>query len=508
VVAVNPDTILLNWLLALPFFAAAAAALFPRLAMRVRSQREAEALRRGPWPLAALTCLMGMAVCARLIVVTSAGERVVADYWWTRDLYHLRLQADVFTSVAACLIYGMGLLLCWHLSFDYAHDKSGVGDSGPAHYRAPLLLVALGGGIGIALSADLMLLVFFLLFMLVPLWLLFRLSAPQHGDWFLGAGYLGGLLVLLAASLAWQQASETSLVQLPLLLLTSAPERSAAIAALLLVGLLPLLPAFPGHRWLVGLAAAGPATAAVGTLVALVGGTALLRLLPGLLLLPAIPGLSGLCVLVGLGTLWWGIVRAWLASDLRGRAAWLTVAGSGYLVIAVGEAAGPSESSVFSAAAASLLVAGPASLLAVWLSSSAVLARAGTDAMAGLSGLLRQMPSAGIGLLVGGLSLCGLPGTLGFRAQRVLLSGILGEGHWALAAAVILADIALALLIVDSFRRVFLRREPPPALRPGSPALAVPLLILTLGLVIAGIWAEPVGRWSQAAAQTALSLRP
>lgn len=498
-VGINPDTILLNWLVALPFFAAAAAALLPRLAVQAHSEREAEALRRGPWTLAALTCLMGMAVCARLIMVTPGGARVIADYWWTRDLYHLRFQADVFSSVVACLIHLAGLLLCWHLF--------AAGDAARAHQCAPLLLIALGAAVGIALSADLLVLVFFLFLLVTPLWGLFRLAAPQAGNWFMGAAYLGGLLVLLAVLLAWQQAGDTSMVQLPLLLLTRPPGTLGVVAALALVGLLPLLPAVPGHGWLLALSASTPATGAVAALVAMAGGTVLLRLLPGLLLLPAIPGVSVLAILLGLATLWWGIARAWFAGDLRGRAAWATVSGSGYLLLALGEAGGPGGSAVFPAAAAVFLAATPLGLLAVWLSSSAVLARAGTDTLAGLSGLLRQMPSGGLGLLAGGLSVCGLPGTVGFHAQRALISGILAEGYWALAAAVIAADAALALIVIDSFRRAFLRGRPP-ALRPGLPALGAPLVLLTLGIMAAGVWGGPLVHWSESVARAALSLRP
>lgn len=65
--ALRPDTVVLNWLLILPFCAALCAELFPRLNLGAHAEGEGEALKRGPFLLGALASLMGVALGVSLI---------------------------------------------------------------------------------------------------------------------------------------------------------------------------------------------------------------------------------------------------------------------------------------------------------------------------------------------------------------------------------------------------------------------------------------------------------
>jgi len=501
VAVLSPDTLLLNWLFALPFCAALAAELFPRLALRTRSEREAQALARGPLPFGAVTCLMGLALSFRLLLTVSGDTKIAADYWWTRDLYHLRLGADSFSAVIVLAIYGLGLLIFVHMA--------GLPTADRAHHRAALLLTAQGCGIGVALSTDLILLVFLLHLMVLSLWSLVSLEAPREADRLLVTCHIGASLVLGSALLMWRQGGDTATAQLPLLLLSAGPSTLKLMALVALTGLLTIMPGVPGHGWLPRLARATPGTGLLSvTLLVLVATTVLLRILPGMLLLPTVPGLGSTSLVLGLVTLWWGAVRAWLDHDMRGRAAWLTVAQSGYLLIALAGAAGTTASPVFLEAASLHLMVTPLALLAIWLSTSAVLARVGTDSLAALSALFGQMPTAGLGLLAGGLSLAGVPPLAGFQVQRLLVSGALAGGNWALAVTLVLANALILFVVWDIFRRAFLRRELPPPVRPGTLALALPVSILVGALLLFGIWSQPLAQWSQLAAGSVLSLRP
>ena len=513
----NPDTVLLNWLIALPFFAAVAAELFPRLAMQVRSPKEAEALGRGPFPLGALTCAMGIAISSRLLSVAWSGTDVAADYWWTTDLYHLRLRADVLSSALVLVIYGLGLLAFLHLggvavarpAEPAAIPAGGLGTADRSHHRAALALVAVGAGAGAALAADIVLMVFCLEVCVLAVCALAWLDDAKRAGAMLVNGHLAGLLLALGVLLMWRQAAETSLEQLPFLLLPTGPGTLRAIALVALLGLWPRVAGGVGYGLRSTASASAPRTGLLASpLLVVVAGAVLLRLLPGSLLLPTVPALRAVSLIAGLLTLWKGAVRAWLSHELRARAGWLTVAQAGYLLVALAGAAAPDAPPAFLQAACYQVVSAPVAVLALWLACSAVLERVGTDALPGLSGLLPRLPSAALGLLVGGLSLVGLPGLAGFNVQRLLLSGILAEGSWPLAAAVVLTDVALALIVLDTFRRVFLRGERPPAVRPGSVGLALPLLVVTALLILGGVWGGPLAQWSQSVSSKVLSFSP
>ena len=497
----SPNTLLLNWLLALPFFAALAAALFPRFTMGIRSAREAGEMERGPLLFGALTSAMGLSLAIRITSLVARGEAVTANYLWTQDLYHLRFQADPLFAPIALLIFGLGLAIFLHLAGQEARPR--------LHHRAALLLLAQGCVLAAAAAADLILLVFLLGLGMAALCLLISLESSQRGQAMLLNGHLVWLAVLFAALLMWRQSGDTSLTQLPLLLLTKPPSALRAAALLALFGLTPLLAGAPGYgRWLAAIRAAPSLAGVASVLLVVAGGVALLRLLPGSLVLPAVPGLATPALWTGLIVLFTGALGAWRANDLRGRAGWLTVAQPGYLLLALAGASRPGASSAFFTAATRHVALAPLALLAIWLAGLTVLSRARTDTLVGLSGLFRKMPLAGLAWLVGGLSLVGAPPLAGFREQSLLLSAVAGDRGWALLTALLAADLIIVYAVLDGFRRVFLRGQPPPDLRPTSPGLDAPLLLLVLVIVAAGLWSGPLDEWADLICRTALTLRP
>jgi len=496
-----PNIVLLNWLLALPFFGAFAAALFPRFTIATHSPREAEQMERAPLYFAVLTNVLGLSLAIRLTFLLAHGETATADYLWTRDLYHLRFQADAISVVASLLVHSCGLVMFLHLAGSPAQPH--------LHRRAALLLLAQGFLITTATAADLVLLVFCLALTVVTLSLLISLDAPPRRDALLLNTHLAWLAVLLGAMLMWRQSGDTSLAQLPFLLLTKDPSALRAASLLALFGLLPLLAGAPGYgRWMRTVKAAPGLAGLAAVLLMLAGGVALLRLLPGSLLLPAVPGLGAASLWAAVIVLWGGALAAWRADDLRGRAGWLTVAQAGYLLLAITGATGPDAHPAFLQAAALHIALAPLGLLAIWAAALTVLARARGDTLAGLSGLFGRMPLSGLAWLVGGLSLVGLPPLAGFREQSLLLSAVAAERSWALLAALLAADVLIAYVVLDSFRRVFLRGQPPPDLRRSSLALQLPLLLTTLALVVAGVWSGPWQGWADLAYRTVLTLRP
>ena len=469
---------------------AGAAAVFPRLSLPAHSEAEKAAFAWAPFSLGALASGMGLALGLALLPAVAGGGRVGVDYWWTRDLYHLRLQADGLSLPAALAICALGLLVHLHLVGLRAAERS--------HQRAALLLAAQGSAMGAVLAADLMAVVFFLGLTVLCLWGLAATSAPREAERLLTAGYLGGLLVLAGALVMWQRADSTSVQDLPLLLLSAEPRTLGLIAALMLLGFLPFVSGFPAHGWLASLAPRSHSLALIpATLLLVVGATLVLRLLPGSLMLATAPGFARLSLVLGLVGLWWGALRAWFATELGWLAVWLTVAQAGQLLLAVSSSASPVTSGPAMQAAGLHLLAAPPAVLAVWCASSAVAARTGTDALAGLSGLWRRAPASGLALLAGGLSLAGFPPLVGFQVQRLLVSGLVEQSRPVLAAAVVLADVLLAVAVVSAFRRAFLRGEPPPPVRPAPVWLSVQLAALIAVLLALGVWASATARWGE-----------
>ena len=496
---IRPDTVVLNWLIALPFFASAGAALFPRFSLPVHSEEEAESLRKGPFLLGALASIMGLGLGISLLPPVLGGKSLTVDYWWTTDLYHLRFQADALSTPLLIVICGLGLLIHLYLT--------GLPAMSLPNYRAALILAAQGCAAAACLSADIVVLLFFLELTLISLWLLVFLDSPKGANELLAATYVGGLLALGAVLLMWQRSGDTSTAALPLLLTTAEPGALRTIALLLLLGMLPMITSFPAHGWLPDLAAAVPGLVLVpALLLPVVGGALLLRLLPGTIVMALVPSLGVTALFLGVASLWWGAIHAWMAPSLRQLAAWLTVAQSGYFLIAIGGAASATAPPELVRAAALHLLAAPMALVAIWSAGSIIRARFGTDSIADLNGLLRTALLPVVALFLGGLSLAGAPLMPGFQVQRLLVSGLAHDGRLWLSVVIVAADLLIAVAVLDALRRMVPRRESPCTARWQSAWLSANLLLASVALLAVGLSSGRLADWTQIVLRSVLSI--
>jgi len=103
-----------------------------------------------------------------------------------------------------------------------------------------------------------------------------------------------------------------------------------------------------------------------------------------------------------------------------------------------------------------------------------------------LAGLSRQMPVTCFGIVIGGLSLIGVPGTAGFISKWYLVLAAMEKGQWWLVGAILLSSL-LAVAYVWRFVEVAYFREPPAHPKVESEA---PLsLLLPAGLlIVATLW--------------------
>ncbi len=105
-----------------------------------------------------------------------------------------------------------------------------------------------------------------------------------------------------------------------------------------------------------------------------------------------------------------------------------------------------------------------------------------------LAGLAKRMPLTCFGIVIGGLSLIGVPGTAGFVSKWYLILAALEKGQFWLVGAILLSSL-LAVVYVWRFVEVAYFR-PPPAGHEASVRNEAPLALLlpALLLVIATIW--------------------
>ena len=125
---------------------------------------------------------------------------------------------------------------------------------------------------------------------------------------------------------------------------------------------------------------------------------------------------------------------------------------------------------------------------ALFLLVGCAVAIAGGSALSRLAGLGRTMPLTCFGIVIGGLSLIGVPGTAGFVSKWYLILAALEKGQWWLAIAIVASSL-LAVAYVWRFVEVAYFRTPPADLatqREAPLSLLVPAWILVAATVYFG----------------------
>ncbi|MCJ8310934.1 MAG: monovalent cation/H+ antiporter subunit D family protein [Rhizobiaceae bacterium] len=87
---------------------------------------------------------------------------------------------------------------------------------------------------------------------------------------------------------------------------------------------------------------------------------------------------------------------------------------------------------------------------ALFLAVGAIIFQIGSPLMANMAGMGKKMPWTSAAIVIGGLSLIGVPGTVGFVSKWVLLTAALENGLWPISLAIVLSSL-IAVVYVWKF---------------------------------------------------------
>jgi len=139
---------------------------------------------------------------------------------------------------------------------------------------------------------------------------------------------------------------------------------------------------------------------------------------------------------------------------------------------------------------------------ALFLALAAVAYRLGSTALQDLTGLGRHMPWTMFAIVIGGLSLIGVPATVGFVSKWYLVLAALEQGLWPVALLILLGSL-LAVVYVWKLVEAAYLTEPRDdvAVQEAPLSMLIPLWVLVIANVYFGVNTEvSVGLARQAAA--------
>ncbi len=184
--------------------------------------------------------------------------------------------------------------------------------------------------------------------------------------------------------------------------------------------------------------------------------------------------------------------------DVKRMLAYSSVAQIGYMILGV------SFVSVTGLTAALLHLFNHALMKgALFLALACVVYRVGSATIDSMAGLGRAMPWTMSAFLIGGLSLIGIPLTVGFISKLYLLLGAFERGWWPIAVFIVLTSLLAVIYIWRVVETAWFRERPAeaPIVREAPLSLLVPTWILTLANIWFGVRTSVTAGGAQRAAE-------
>jgi len=308
---------------------------------------------------------------------------------------------------------------------------------------------------------------------------------------YLVMGTIGGTFLLLGIGMIYMVTGTLNIVDMADKLAVVGANRTVLVAlACILVGTSIKLAVFPLHIWLPNAYTYAPAMvtafiAATSTKVAFYVMTRFLYTVFGTQLAFGDIHLGWVLMPLALAAMFVGSLVAIWQTDIKRMLAYSSVAQIGYMVLGL------------SLVNVSGLTGGIVHLFnhalmksGLFLVMAAVLLRTGSTTLEAMRGLGRRMPVTMAAFVVGGLSLIGVPLTVGFVSKWYLVKGALEAGLWPVALLILLSSL-LAVIYIWRVVEVAYFQSPPedaPAIGEAPLSVLIPTWVLIGATIVFGIF--------------------
>jgi len=372
-----------------------------------------------------------------------------------------------------------------------------------------MFALCLAGLLGIVITGDAFNIFVFLEISSLSTYVLIALGRDRRAllaaYQYLILGTIGATFIVIGVGLLYLQTGTLNLVDMGLRLPSLTGHRPVLVAlAFLTVGLSLKLALFPLHQWLPNAYAYAPSAvssflAATATKVALY---ALLRFYFSVFDASAVfknLPMADLMLVLALSGMFVASIVACFQNDLKRLFAYSSVAQIGYIVL------GLSFDTLTGLTATIVHLANHAVTKgAIFLLLGGMVASMGGVSLARAQGMGRVMPWTSFGIVVGGLSLIGVPGTAGFVSKWYLVLAALEKGQWWLVFLIVLSSL-ISVVYVGRFVEAAYFRPPPAghaARREAPLTMLLPAALLVAATVAFGLaTSTTVGAASAAATQ-------
>ncbi|MGI9537049.1 MAG: complex I subunit 5 family protein [Desulfocapsaceae bacterium] len=276
--------------------------------------------------------------------------------------------------------------------------------------------------------------------------------APLSGLNYLFMGTIGASLYLLGVGYLYVITGTLNMVDMARILPSTLPSNVVVLAFILcLSGLFVKMALFPLHGWLPNAYTYSPSV--VSSLVAPLTTKVMIYAMFRVMLTIFSIDFSLNSVAIRLPIIWlaiaaivMGSIMALAQKRLKKMLAFIVVAEVGYMVggFWLGNRAGMSGAVLH-------VINDAVMTLCVFMAAGAIVYKTEDDRLSSLKGVFRKMPVSMAAMVVGGLSLIGVPPTCGFFSKWYLISGGMSAGQYGFVAALLFSSLVNTVLFFRLF---------------------------------------------------------
>jgi len=382
-------------------------------------------------------------------------------------------------------------------------------------YFYVLYLLSLTGMLGIVATGDAFNVFVFLEISSLSAYALIAMGNKRQALWasyqYLIMGTIGATFILIGIGLMYQMTGTLNMEDLSQRLPEVAQTRTVFVSfVFVIVGVCLKLAMFPLHLWLPNAYAYAPSIvtaffAATATKVAVYLLIRFTFSVFGLSFSFATIPLQTLFMALGLIGIFVASTTAIYQSNVKHLFAYSSIAQIGYMIV------GFSLSTVTGLTATLLHMFNHALMKgAIFLALAAVVYRVGNVELKSFRGLGRQMPLTMAAIVIGGLSLIGVPLTVGFVSKWYLLTALVEQGWWPIAVLILLGSMLAVVYVWRVIEVAYFKDplDPNIKVKEAPMSFLIPIWTLVIANIYFGIDTRLSVQVAEAAAQSLFGVSP
>ncbi|MDH5772379.1 MAG: monovalent cation/H+ antiporter subunit D family protein [Rhodospirillaceae bacterium] len=354
-----------------------------------------------------------------------------------------------------------------------------------------MLMLCLSGLLGIAITGDAFNLFVFLEISSLSSYVLISLGKDKRALTsafnYLIMGTIGATFYIIGVGMMYMMTGTLNIADLSSILPAVADTRTILVAlAFLTVGISLKLALFPLHMWLPGAYAFAPSVvtvflAATATKVSLYVLIRIFFTMFGQVDVFETFPLQPVLMAMALAAMFVASLAAIWQQNIKRMLAYSSIAQVGYMVLGVAIATEAGLAGGIIHIFNHALMKG-----ALFMAVGAMAFSAGITTINEMAGMGKRMPLVMAAFVVGGLSLIGVPLTVGFVSKWALVSAALDTGMWPLAALILLSSLLAVIYVWRVVEIAYMR--PAPENSPQPTPVPFSMLAPTWVLALASIW--------------------